>query len=284
MQRYCLFDGIQHVEQIAVMLWYRNNESYIRDFMKPFFSRVEKLYPNVAFKYYIMENDSTDNTRKELQEFMATRDGVLIAEDMDLSYINIGTSYERIHRMALVRNHLLERVRKYLADCQWVLFLDSDVYIDEITIKQLLDKDPREHNICMLACNGVTVDIPSKETEHDVPVTFLHYYDTFAFVDKQDCLHHPYCASSQCISVKCNSEVPNRIDFSGNVEVRAAWGGCVLIDASAFAHPNVMWKTLGLSKSNALCEHVYLCDSISLCTGKKIVICGDIYAYYRTMH
>lgn len=141
---------------------------------------------------------------------------------MKLNDINIG--FERIQRICTVRNYLLEKVRPYLVECQWVLCLDSDVYIDELNIKFMLDKLPKKHNIGMITTNGIVIHIPEETKEADddgwvkytstppkkkesFPVTFAHYYDTFAFVDKNDDHYHPYCASSQCISNECKTYV-----------------------------------------------------------------------------
>lgn len=278
-----LHDGLNRVNTIAVLLWYRNNESYIKNYVNGFFSRVEKLYSDVTFKYYIMENDSTDNTRHELEQFMKDRQGLLITTDLNCSNETTGISYTRIQRMAMVRRYLLDKVRDHLIECDWVFCLDSDVYADELNIKHMMDTKPRKNNIGMVTTNSVIVHCPPEQTLSidNPPLTLLHYYDTFAFVAKDDSWHYPHCASSQCISDRCRSAVPMRIDFSKDVEVRSAWGGCVLIDASVFKDPRVTWRTLGNVGVNATCEHVYFCDSIFLCTCTKIIVCGNIYAYYR---
>jgi len=274
-----LHDGAEEVTTIGVMLWYRNNADYIRKFVKPFFDRVEALYTYVEFKYFIMENDSTDDTSKELTEFMHDREGFLVSENLGLNDIAGGVSFDRINRMAYIRNYLLQRVRQHIPELQWVLVLDSDVYIDELIIRDMIESKPKLNNIGMMCANGVAVYMQDGQTE--IPDTFMHYYDSFAFVDKNDMSYHPLCASSQCISSVCNAEIPQRLDFKGQIDVRSAWGGCVMIDARVFDHPRVEWKSMLITPKRSICEHVYFCDSIHISSGKRIVVCGDVYAYYQ---
>jgi glycosyltransferase involved in cell wall biosynthesis len=293
---FSLIDSKEHVDSIAVMLWYRDNAEYLKKFMVPFFSRVEQLYPTTTFHYFIMENDSKDDTKEVLEEFMKGRKGVLIMENIGDEFEKHGVGRGRIQRITNVRNYLLNKVRGKLSEFKWVLFLDSEVYIDELNIKFLLDKNPSSQNVGVLTCNSIQVHNPEHpehpdedewqsydETPKDDDHTFMHYYDTFAFVDTQDMSHYPSCVSSSCISDTCISHRPERMAFDSLFDVRSAWGGCVMIKANLLMHPRVQWKTFTINDKYSVCEHVYLCDSIYITSGMRICVCGDVYSYYNNI-
>lgn len=281
---YKLHDGANPVSSIGVLLWFRDNESYIKTYMIPFFDRVEQMYGDVEFTYYIMENDSTDGTKEKLREFMSTRKGVLIMDNMDLNTDFGSIRSTRINRMVYIRNHLLEKVRDQLVKHQWILVIDSNIYADELNLKMMFDNLPGSENVGLAGCNTIDVYHDGEGDDKD-PVSFCHYYDTFAFLNASRESFYPSCVSSQCIAKDCVKKVnpSKRLDFTGTCDVASAWGGFVIIDGSVFRNPGVKWETLRVSNEDNfnICEHVYLCDSITLTSNKRIVIYGDVYAYHK---
>lgn len=279
-----LHDGTNPVLSIGVLLWFRNNEPYIKKYLRPFLDRVEKMYEDVEFTYYIMENDSTDGTKEELRQLMSTRKGVLLMDDLDLNTDFGSITSSRINRMVEVRNHLLDKVRDQLVKHQWIWVMDSNIYADELNLKMMFDHLPRSKNVGLAGCN--TIDVYYNNDNKD-PISFCHYYDTFAFVNTARESFYPECVSSQCVSETCVKKVDpsKKIDFQGGgtCDVASAWGGFVLIDATVFENPNVRWNTLRVNHEDSfsLCEHIYLCDSITITSNKRIVIYGDVFAYHQ---
>ena len=58
--------------EINICSIFRNNESYLSNFFLPLLKTLEKDY---NFYYYFYENDSEDNTRGLLVDFMKDRNG-----------------------------------------------------------------------------------------------------------------------------------------------------------------------------------------------------------------
>ena len=67
-----LYDKDKKVSSLSIICMFRNNEDYIKNFFVKITNDMEQMY-DVHINYYIIENDSRDNTRKLLQDFMATK-------------------------------------------------------------------------------------------------------------------------------------------------------------------------------------------------------------------
>lgn len=286
-----LHDGVAPVTSIALFLYVRNNAKYLREYLLPKLSKLENLYSNNAvFTYYIYENDSTDDTQQLVSEFMATgpRPGVFLTEELNLSKTMEGTSFERIGRMAFVRNRLLDRARAEpcFANHNWCLFIDSDIFFDEGSLAEMFAIQPAKNDIVMITCN--TQEVFRNTFAQDVIpgcvpiVTQYHYYDTFALVSMDDKLSYPMCCNPTCARLECE-DAPKRhvtLNVGCVTEVRSAWAGFVLIDASALCNPGVRWKALKIFDGNSLCEHIYFCDVLRATSQKKVVILEPVHCYW----
>ena len=289
MMKVSLHDGEKKVRTIAIVLYLRNTGEYLRTFLIPTLTKFENIY-DCTFYYYIFENDSIDDTVSLLQEFMSNRKGIFITKKLNLNSICNGEHISRIRRMAYIRNLLLNNIRGELIKHDWCLFIDADIYFDNNILVELMSKIPKARNIGMLTCNSnqLTKIIRHSYTgeERISYENYNHYYDTFACITKEDIFNYPNCISADCKHESCkykqsmNKHMKRlKSDDSDPLDVRSAWGGFVLIDASVFRYPNIRWKTHNIDTS-AICEHVYLCDMIHGITNKRIVICGDISCYW----
>lgn len=269
--------------KLAVVIYLRNNEDYL-DFINTFFPQFEKSHPNIQISYYAYENNSKDNTRTKMSEFMSNRPGIFMYDDDEPAakqYMS-GVSPQRIQRMVRIRNKFLDHIRDQLTSSDYVLFVDTDVMFSEEDIEALLQTARANPDIAMLTCNTKALYhvTPQMRQQQNIPenmplCNLLHYYDTYAFIDSTDVSHYPACCFPECRNLKCadaekmhtqtNSAVPEILN------VRSAWGGCVLIDATIFKDPHIRWGTIAF-KDIAVCEHVYFCDAIRLRTNRRIVI------------
>ena len=284
-----LHDGRELVNSIAVFLFCRNNASYIEKYLIHKLRIVESTYPQTHFTYYIFENDSTDNTAAILSDFLhenPRRRGCFMTKKMSLNDDQGGTTFSRIERIAFVRNCLLDEVREQVtAVHQWCLFIDTNIFFDELVLRQMFSYAPAANDIAMLTCNTIEVmhkdSVDGTEIDNtDVPyVTSYHYYDTFAFVDAQNRLLYPSCIHPQCHRLECFGASAKHT-WKDVMDVRSAWAGFVLIHASALKHPAVRWKPLQIMNENSICEHVYFCDMLQAINQKRIVVLGDVHCYW----
>lgn len=279
-----LHDGIKDVKHIAVYLLVRNNEEYLEYLFKSL-ATFEKVY-TCNFSYYIYENDSSDKTVDLCQQFMQGRNGRFWTENLKTKFVNDGTSFERVQRIAQARNRLLSLCRSELVAADWCLFIDSDIIFEHETLQKMFAHRPAAQNIAMMTCKTIRI-MPRTGMDIDVPqpvkfITENHYYDTFAYVRLDDVMPYPLCCSKECTNKTCQylredwCESDNMFD-----EVRSAWAGFVLIASEAFANPAVEWKTIKIMNGKSLCEHLYLCDMIRCVTQKKIVKLNDVVLFHK---
>lgn len=283
---YVLNDGEKNIKSIAIILYLRDAETYILDFLIPYLSMLEKRY-QIDFYYYIFENDSIDQTVALLTDFMKTRSGKFNTKTLQLNCEKSGITKTRIERITTIRNMLLDEVREELAKHDWCLFIDDDIYPEEDILSLIMSKKPRLDKIAMITCNTLellkndgTLNVPE-----DIPYcTENHYYDTFAFVNIDNCSMYPCCCHNTCTRKECIEKRKNiETLFSKTnklpLDIRAGWGGLVLIHGFVFKYPEVKWKTFSLN-NNSICEHIYLCDMIKAFTGERIVLYPDIICYW----
>jgi hypothetical protein len=276
-----LHDGVDQVTSVGVVMLMRNNAEFIREYvLTGVFDRIDRLYPSCTFVYYLCENDSTDDTG-ELIDTLSQRKNTFVFRDNlpeCQSFEEGEVSFELIQRIATVRNHFMNRIKHAptFSSHQWLWFLDTDVYIDETCLAELMQHKPKLHNIGMLTCNSIDV---FKDTDGGV-FTNNHYYDTYPFIDTNNVHHYPKCIFPKCTN--CNTKMDSEAKLPLVMDVRSAWGGCVLIDAHVFQCPRVKWLPTNLVTNDfCLCEHIYFCDSLTASTGKRIVVCTDVTCYYK---
>ena len=93
---------------ISVVILIKNNEFYI-NYLNQIFSTIENKN-NLTFEYYIYENNSSDNTKINLANFMKNRKGICFLENLKThTSFNGGISIERGKHMANLRNTLKKK-------------------------------------------------------------------------------------------------------------------------------------------------------------------------------
>ena len=115
-----------------IIATFRNNESYLSNFFLPLLKTLEKDY---NFYYYFYENDSEDNTRGLLVDFMKDRNGKFKYEDFNSKKHPRNLDKTRIQNIVNARNQYLN-LRPYKGE--WSIMIDSDVIFSLSIIDQFL--------------------------------------------------------------------------------------------------------------------------------------------------
>lgn len=325
-----LQDGEKHVRALDVLCLVNDNEEWLR-YALPQLSHLERSYPDTRFAFYFYENGSRDQTVPLILDFLSARlpprqqqeAGNEIEKNTERRRgtllrgpdhggrcsgpSNRGTTYERTHRMSILRNEILTRVKQYENIChdappllfrwfrkffrfrrekaplllraQWALLLDSDIYFATDILEKMFRCAPRKHNIGVVTPFTSALDSSGRDTGH--------YYDTYAFVDMNSHNYRPSCVFRRCPLCHSSGDpafarppftTPLLVDDGSEkednvLEVKSAFGGFALVDAEVLNHPETGWDTLDYRGEYATCEHVLFCEGIRKSTGKKTVVC-----------
>ena len=246
---------------LSVVGLVKDAEEYI-PFFSHIFSKIESKY-NYDIEFYLMENDSSDNSSKMLKDFMETRKGFLFSDKIDWNLdIRKGMNKTRGGYMCNLRNFLKNKHGKLSTD--FTILIDTDVYFDVDTVAKLIDR--LEENVAMSTpfCNDWSI-IQNFGCDH--------YYDTFAYITK-DGLDYSH-TGNKCLFPECNmckpflqskNLLPSRYDSSEKIkEVQSAFGGLVAIPTEIYNQ--VEWE-------QTICEHHGFCENIR--KFGKIIVSRDI--------
>ena len=130
-----------------IIATFRNNESYLSNFLLPLLKTLEKDY---NFYYYFYENDSEDNTRSLLKNFMKGKNGEFKYEDFNSKKHPRNLDPTRVQNIVNARNQYLN-LRPYKGE--WSIMIDSDVTFSLSIIDQFL-KIKKPKDLVALGCNG----------------------------------------------------------------------------------------------------------------------------------
>jgi len=277
-----LHDGKNPIRSISILGLLKDNEDYL-DWLFPKLKELEAEYA-VEFSYFFYENNSKDTTPQKLRAFMEGRKGRLISEKLDKPHYNTKEyGYERVQFLANLRTNHLKQIREEL-DSDWTLIIDSNIYFEKDALTRMMTMDPRSdsENICMLTCNTKEVRKnykfnpinPRNDNERKPFLSQNHMYDTYAIVDLDNRLAYPFCRFKECQICEHRLAANNMTPYEGNtIEVRAAFGGFVMIP-TAFLKPwYVEWKTTEFRFGElSSCEHIYFCDMIRIASGGGRVV------------
>lgn len=271
---------------------FRNNEDYIKNFFIKITNDMEQMY-DVEINYYIIENDSRDNTRKLLQDYMKTKSSksklLLFNLENDFRNIGDGKNYERLYSLAKIRNKLVDNITPL--DSDWCLFLDSNIYFRKEILSQMFAKS--DESIGMMVPYTQQLFIPEIHGKYmkmniTKPTLFKHFYDTFSFFDVNNKTFWPYCAFDKCAYCKnqridCNYRrtIPASDDV---VDVGGCFGGFSLIRTSIINDSRIRWNTVSheIKKDESLCEHFLFCFLLRTISNKRIVMLQNVDEIYRT--
>jgi GT2 family glycosyltransferase len=298
MQALQLHDGAKVVGSINILAMFRNNEPFLK-FLLPRLERMAEMYTTCEFRYFFIENDSTDGTRELLKAFYAERPrkGKLLLGKLDKDYANIGAgmNYDRTMTLARLRNTVADVACKTPSD--WTLWLDSNIFFDPDILYKLFAIEPTKHAIGMVApytCQVNTlaqvrrllpqVRMSDGNEDPERSMNMKHYYDTYPFISSTGHSYYPYCSFQRCL--QCvhihppDMKLPLVPASQKVVDVQSCFGGLVLVDSAILADTRVRWGTLSHTYTGlqTLSEHVLFCDRLRTISGKRIVVVQDVEA------
>ena len=146
---------------------------------------------NFKFTYYIYENNSTDDSKIKLSNFMKNRKGKLILENIDREIKYGQISNERGSLMANLRNKLKDEHGELKSD--FTILMDSDIIFNKETLIRML-QIINNNNIVMVTPYSICGNIYNKYNTY-------HYYDSFALISKDGVsFKHTY---NTCLDPNC---------------------------------------------------------------------------------
>jgi len=236
--------------EINICSIFRNNESYLSNFFLPLLKTLEKDY---NFYYYFYENDSEDNTRGLLVDFMKDRNGKFKYETNGNKFFQrgINTLFKRVNNISDCRNKLLN-LRPYKGE--WTIIIDSDVYFNKNIIKNFLNIN-KPKDLIVLGCNGKSELKCNQHNKCNI------YYDTLALIHKNGDLFHNYNDQQKIQCCPFIDSIDRKKWFNKElVEVNSAFGGLSFYKTDIINKPELKYElkqTIPFYKNNKslYCEH-----------------------------
>jgi hypothetical protein len=224
-----------------------NLENYI-NFIKEYFN---------DYNVIILENDSKDNTRKNIIDWSQRDEKIkLIPDNYFQQFKNIlkhktghSTDQRRIRKMSILRNILLQYIREFYNSDYWnyLILIDFDIigylYIDGI-IQSIGYLETRDANV--ITANGIRYKGEGKK---------MIYYDNFAFLNMKNNIENKKRPN--------NKHIYNNIKITQDLlRVKSAFGGAAIYKMNKILDNNF---TYDYCKKNGkiACEHSYFNSKIN---------------------
>jgi hypothetical protein len=162
--------------KISVIGLWRDAENYIEKSLK----NIESLFlsQNIDFDFYFYENDSKDNTKNILDEWMLNKKGKILSEKLNFPKYGSVVNIQRLVLLSYYRNKLLGMVEK--ADSDYVLMIDTDILFKTSDLTELLNCIKKIDTCVMTVANVRQPQIP----DFMLNETSDSFYDVFALRDK----------------------------------------------------------------------------------------------------
>lgn len=228
--------------KIAVFSIFRNSSACLPDFLGSL-ERTEELGHDLS--YFFFENDSTDDTRELLSEFLRGRDGKIGSEKWNAPSFGSVTDPQRMALLCCCRNACkdLSRGRE---DFDYALLIDSDIRFSDLSLTQALNTISSVGEDAVMVTANVRQNIPDLIKGYSQ----TSYYDTYPLRDKfgnqglyfSDC---PFVLQEDALAWHTSKPV----------QTMSSFGGYALVRWSAFK--DVRWST------NGACDHVNFCHSLA---------------------
>lgn len=292
-----LHDGTRDVKTLTVVSMLRDCEVYAR-YLTKILDAFEARY-ECSFEYYFLENDSKDGTNEVLSKWIENHEGSVMVYKLKEDYTRTshGIDHRRIRTLADLRNKAMNAIAPL--ESEWCLFIDSNIYVDPCVLQDLFETKPAEKGYAMLG--GYTnrmfsMDILKPEVREkfnldgsaNKMVSVAHYADVNALVDHEYKMHPPLCPFEKCNLCTNQRMGANRTRYPKDqdiVDVRACWGGFVIVDSAALSHETVRWDSISYETKMdlSMSEHVLFCERLRAVTGKKIGIAQHVDKIFKPM-
>lgn len=268
--------------KISVCICLKNSSQYV-DFLSQKAEEIQSILKDISFEFYMYENNSIDSTPAKIKEFYKKYNGRYISENIkENKTFEFSISEDRSKYMAAIRNRL-KNFHGYL-DSDYTLLLDADVIFSSNTIEQMI-KTLNAEGVEMVSTFCIDY---LKYVQHEN----IHYYDTLAFIDKNDnfsAFHGNTCFYSKCMICKMVREKVKKpfdssqlFGYSGIIPVKSAFGSMSMLKTDVYN--KMSWE------GKYLCEHYAFCKGIREKHGYVVVnlniktlVCSPAMRFYKNM-
>ena len=225
--------------KLSIFSLFRDSEKTISDSLERFSALLELAGSDAEFFFY--ENDSQDNTRQILSEWVKDKPAKLFYEDLDTPKFGSVPDVYRLVLLSYYRNKLKRMTGDVNSD--FSLLVDSDIVYDNSHVEMLIEE-----------MNSGWGMVTPNVRQYQIPDLMFgksedSFYDTFAMRDSK---FNNVFSFTDCPLVLN----PDRELWKQNkpVEVCSGFGGLAVVISSIYN--KCEWSTNGHS------EHVNFCSEI----------------------
>jgi len=227
--------------KISVFCIFRDSEESLPRLFSQLES-IESLF-GYEFSYFFYENDSKDNTRQLIKEWISSRKGKFLYEDLGAKKFGSVTDPERMRFLCECRNKCKDLAKEN--DSDYSLLIDSDIHFSKFNFLIQMGSLETLEDAVMVTPN---VRQPIKDLTFGE--TLDSYYDVYAFRDNfgNKGIYFTDCPSF----LKQDQE-----DWKDGkpIKVLSAFGGFAIIKSDVFN--SVRWS------ADINCDHCNMCYQIS---------------------
>lgn len=228
--------------KISVLALFRDSEEYIHNTL----SSLDILNSLGDFDFYFYENDSVDNTKNILQEWLTDKKGDLISENINSPKFGSVTNIERLILLSYYRNKAKSLLQNSKSD--YTLLLDTDIMFTKEDFMCLYNFLEKQQNAAMVVSNTRQYqikDLMNNKTQDS-------FYDVFALRDK---FNNNGLYFTDCPFVLNDDR--NKWDHNHPITIKSGFSGFCLSRTEILKKEDCFWSTCGHS------EHINFCYSIS---------------------
>jgi hypothetical protein len=228
--------------KISIAGLWRDSESHIANTI----NNIEKLnlVPNIELDFYFYENDSKDNTKTLLKQFMKDKKGKYITENLDFPKYGSVPNIERLILLSFYRNKLHSMIQD--AESDYTLMIDTDISFNNYDFLELLKNIQIIDNSVMIIANTrqpQISDLMLNETSDS-------FYDVFSLRDRYN--------NNGLYFTDCPLPMQEDRDSWKNqlpIRILAGFSGFSLIKTKVLKQ--CRWST------SSQCEHVNFCLNVN---------------------
>lgn len=226
------------MRQLAVLALWRNSMSYINRTL----NILDQLSQEYDTEFFFYENDSNDDTRQVLLDWMSGKKGKFIYEDIKAPKFGSVSSVDRFVLMSYYRNKLNQLSRETTKEIS--LLIDSDVIFNNYDVNELYN-NLLDKNAAMCVANIRQPQIPDLITYKNDS-----FYDVIAIKDK---FGNPGIFFSDCPLI-LEEDRQNWRD-NKSIRIMSGFSGLSTIKNDILHRCN--WST------NGQVEHINFCYEVS---------------------
>lgn len=231
---------------VAVLSLWRDSCEYIERSLAQFDAMEKALAQDkIRCVYSFFENDSVDNTPHILMDWLSTRKGILLSENIEAPKWGSVPSLKRVRYQARYRNMALAPLEIYY-NFDYLLVADSDVHWEPELITGMI-KDLDNHPKWGMVSPNTVQNVRDYVGDTDRP----SYFDSWSLKDEDD---------NQCLTFAANpflrQEDRELWEDEEPVYCNSAFGSIAMVRGSILEEHDISWD------GKKGCEHWAFCKGI----------------------